>query len=426
MAVGHALLGRNVRCPHCKQVTRAPAAAGQAPLPPPAAQEVTPPPPRPIPKFNLPKDVEHPESIFGERHDEDVFGSNPPKPTLVMPSPPIFTPPPSDERPAVVAPVKAPTPTPPIAPMQADPLVFDTPLKPEPGELGDESPALKPPPRPSEPRRITVQEQAPPTQAFAWIMLAYAAVATALAGFFGYQYFTAGSKGDHPFQAIPDFYGQYEKANRKQVSFNGMPDPKLDVPANLRVKLGETLTVGDLEVTPTAVTRQRLTAVTVPVTGDTKVRETGGKATLVLTLRVKNLSADVTFHPNDPAFHRAAQSDQPLPYTALEFHRKFFHGSFRWPPDPDTVKEYMQGHEADEQPLKPGEERDTWVAVVPWGLKAAKEDVLDAIAPLKPTDPLLWRVQLRRGLVKAPANGQEVELSATTVIGVEFRREQIK
>jgi hypothetical protein len=40
---------------------------------------------------------------------------------------------------------------------------------------------------------------------------------------------------------------------------------------------------------------------------------------------------------------------------------------------------------------------------------------------------LVWRVQLRRGLVKAVAeDGRDVDVSATTVIGVEFRRDQIK
>src|SRR5919204_1287479 len=84
MAVGTNLLGRNVRCPHCKQVLRAPAAAGGVPAPP----VPTPAPPAPVPTFNVPRPTEHPESIFGERHDEDVFGSEPPKPTLpAVPTP---------------------------------------------------------------------------------------------------------------------------------------------------------------------------------------------------------------------------------------------------------------------------------------------------------------------------------------------------
>src|SRR5262245_20551408 len=85
MAVGTNLLGRNVRCPHCKQVVRAPATAGEPPTvqqPAPQAPPLTPAPP---PQFKVPRPTEHYESIFGERHDEDVFGSEPLKP--VLPSP---------------------------------------------------------------------------------------------------------------------------------------------------------------------------------------------------------------------------------------------------------------------------------------------------------------------------------------------------
>src|SRR5262245_13059030 len=64
MAVGLDLLGRNVRCPTCKQVVQAP--------PPAPATAAAPP----------PSSVEAPESIFGEVHDEDVFGSRQMKPEM--------------------------------------------------------------------------------------------------------------------------------------------------------------------------------------------------------------------------------------------------------------------------------------------------------------------------------------------------------
>src|SRR5262245_59722957 len=78
MAVGLNLLGRNVRCPHCKQVVRAPASLNE-----PAAPTPTPAPPTTptvaVPSFNLPKPTETHESIFSERHehDEDLFGTEP-------------------------------------------------------------------------------------------------------------------------------------------------------------------------------------------------------------------------------------------------------------------------------------------------------------------------------------------------------------
>src|SRR3954468_9413454 len=91
MAVGTNLLGRNVRCPHCKQVVRAPAAVGDAAGvqgPAPQAPPLTPAPP---PQFKVQTPTEHHESIFGERHDEDVFGSEPLRPT--MPTSAVSSPP---------------------------------------------------------------------------------------------------------------------------------------------------------------------------------------------------------------------------------------------------------------------------------------------------------------------------------------------
>ena len=82
MAVGTNLLGRNVRCPHCKQVVRAPAAAGDAAAVPGPAPQAPPLTPAPPPQFQVPAPGEHHESIFGERHDEDLFGSEPLKPRL--------------------------------------------------------------------------------------------------------------------------------------------------------------------------------------------------------------------------------------------------------------------------------------------------------------------------------------------------------
>jgi hypothetical protein len=429
MAVGTNLLGRNVRCPHCKQVLRAPAAAGGVPAPP------VPTPPPPVPTFNVPRPTEHPESIFGERHDEDVFGSEPPKPTL--PAAPHPADSPAPVRPGAASTLEATVsmPSPPALPVPEDLLNFGTTTSlpaaaDAPADYGGPTAlAPTPPPRPDEdraPRRVSVREPAPPTPAFAWIMLAYAVVATLLAGFFGYKYLTAEPAGDHPFKAMPDVLREYDPAKKRQVSFRGLPDAKLDVPPDLRVKLGDVLTVGDLEVRPTAVERKPLECTTEPEVGGPKTRSIG--ETLVLTLRVKNLSADTVFCPNDPAFNRAADRSQPAPYTALEIKGSFFDGIFKWPPEPGTRKEFVVGHEADETPLNPGEERDTWATVAPRGVRTSVDDVMRVVREdVKPADWLLWRVQLRRGLVQTQGpDGADMDVSATTVIGVEFRGDQIK
>jgi hypothetical protein len=427
MAVGTNLLGRNVRCPHCKQVVRAPAAPGEPLVQNPAPPVSTPAPP-PTPKFDLPQTVEHHESIFGERHDEDVFGSEPPKPTLPpVPAPPPLPAPAPQMETVTAPPVSAPEPE--YVSPTATTLDFSAPAD---GALEDRTAERGVP----EPGRVDTvfqsrkaREEPGTTPAFAWILLAYAAVVTIAAGFFGYQYFTAGSKEEHPYKAMPDVIREYKPAEKRQMSFNGMPDPKLEIPKELRVKLGEELTVGDLKVQPLYVEKKDVDGVTKYVSADDKKRNL--QSTLVLTLRVRNLSSDTVFIPNDPAFNRALDAKQPTPYTGLQFYRDYFFGTFKWPPDAGTEKEYIEGQEADEQPLKPGEERDTWVhAASPKARTAGAQDWLSAIGDTSKQNAdllLIWHVQLRRGIVKMKNEaGQEVDVSATTVIGVEFKPREIK
>lgn len=433
MAVGTNLLGRNVRCPHCKQVVRAPAAPGEPLVQTPALPVPTP--AAPAPKFDLPQTVEHHESIFGERHDEDVFGSEPPKPTMppVPAPPPLPIPTPAQQEQTVTAPpmpaVSAPEPAY-ISPTAAT-LDFSATAD---GALEDRTAERRAPAREGRVDNAAYRSRAPKdasatTPAFAWILLAYAAVVTIAAGFFGYQYFMGGSKEEHPYKAMPDVIREYKPAEKRQVSFNGMPDPKLEIPKELRVKLGEELTVGDLKVQPLYVERKEVEATTKYISADDKTRRLAD--TLVLTLRVRNTSSETSFCPNDAAFNRAFDFNQPAPYTGLQMYRDYFYGTFKWPPEAGTEKEYIHGQEADEQPLKPGEERDTWVhAASPKARTAGAQDWLRAITDATNQGanvPLLFRVQLRRGLVKMKNDaGQEVDVSATTVIGVEFTPREIK
>jgi hypothetical protein len=422
MAVGPNLLGRNVRCPHCKQVVRAPAGPSDIPAPP----MTPPPPPRPptnLPSFNVPTPTEHHESIFGERHDEDVFGSEPPKPTLSSILP-VSLPPTVDES-YQPPPISSQPP-----PGNIDTLTYESPAHDQVPPLDEQptSPGIETRDEDRGYRSRTAREPAAATPAFAWIILIYAALMTIAAGFFGFQYFTSDSnKGDHPFKAMPDVIREFDPAKKRQVSFKGMPDPKQEVPVDLRVKLGEQLTVGDLNVVPTSVDRHNFMCATRYLDKDEKTRPVGKRDGLVMKLRVKNISSDTIFAPNDPAFNRAADPNQPAPYTALQIQRNFFHGPFNWPPDPRVTKEFVVGYEIDEKPLGPGEECDTWVTVAPWGIRTTSVDVIDALEKLKPEDRLLWRVQLRRGIVKAKgAGGEDMDVSATTVIGVEFRVDQIR
>jgi len=421
MAVGTNLLGRNVRCPHCKQVVRAPAGAGEAP----AVQAPPPTPSPPAPQFNIPgQTTEHHESIFGERHDEDLFGSEPLKPK--MPS----TPSPLEET-AYVPPAPPPAPAPAHQYAETQTYVpgpstsLETPATTQPEEV-EERPARR------VYRPATARAEAPTTPAFAWILLVYSAVITIVAGIFAYSYFTSGSGGDHPFKAIPDFYGKYEKAtgadNRKQLSYQGLPDPKMDVPKELRVKLGDEITVGALQVKPTQVVQQSVVYRRENATKDNI--EHGAGVGLILGLHVKNVSTDTTFHPDDPAFCRAAGKEQPAPYTALQIDRDFFYGPFAWPTEPEIKDIYLIDFRNSAEPLGPGTERDIWVATTSGFKTGGSGDAATArknAAEKQPDKPFLWRVQLRRGFVKAKADdGKDVDVSATTVIGVEFLSSQIK
>jgi phage FluMu protein Com len=443
MAVGANLLGRNVRCPHCKQVVRAPVAPGEAPSQTVAQAPVpTPAPPTPPSRpFNIPEQTEHHESIFGERHDEDVFGSEPLKPTMHAPLPPtiqeIPVPPPMPQRPAYQPPPQTPPQYEP-QPMH-EPLAFDAPTVSVPAMQALSSPDPyqhrvddRPPPREREEREPyrgkPRRDEAPGTPAFAWILLVYAGIITIVAGFFGYQYFTGDDKGNHPYKAMPDVLREYNPATKKQVSFQTQPDPKLEIPKDLRVAIGDELTVGDLLVQPLSVERRSVLGVTKYKSAEDKSRPIGNHKTLVLKLRVKNVSSDTTFDPNDPAFVRAAGKDQPPPYTGLQIYQDYFYGTFKWPPDADVEREYIEGPDSEEKPLKPGEERETWIVVAPPGSRASGNlninRKLEDLAG-KP-DELVWRVQLRRGIVNFNDGEKEVPASATTVVGVVFRSDQIK
>jgi hypothetical protein len=333
------------------------------------------------------------------------------------------------------SPPQPPPPLPPQPQLEYEPAPAATlDFSPLPGGALDRQPPAERPPAPAERqdygyRSRPAREESPGTPAFAWILLAYGAVITIVAGFFGYHYFTSGDSSAHPYKAMPDVLRQYDPAKKPQVSFQGLPDPKLDVPPDLRVKLGGELTVGDLKVQPLYVEKMYPEVTTRYVSDPDKTRPIG-KQTIAMALRVTNLSADTTFYPNDPAFNRAVdhKQEQPAPYTALEIDRQFYYGMFKWPLDPGTVSEFVVGHEADQQPLKPGEERDTWAVVAPSGMRAAgSSDIMRALGDLKSNHPMLWRVHLRRGMMTMKdESGKDVVVSATTVIGVEFTPSQIK
>jgi len=83
--------------------------------------------------------------------------------------------------------------------------------------------------------------------------------------------------------------------------------------------------------------------------------------------------------------------------------------------DGDNLRiDYVEGQQQDSAILKPGDTSSTVIVTEP------KDQVPSALRAHR--GKLLWRVQLRRGLVKTG----DREVSATFILGVEFDKEQIE
>ncbi len=521
MAVKAELAGRSVRCPHCKQVLTAPAAApppapggSQAETaeihptrpesgwqPPPGHHSVAPEdsdhdldamasPKKPDPFGALfgsdsddgadggPRGRRRPdgsESIFEEPAvpDDNVFGGGqgsdrfgpdsdpvtPPTNRATFPPPDPFPPappplgtrgsqgvlhlPPQGYGPAAPPPAYPPQPQyvpPSFAPQPiSSGLQTFAPVPPPavaPGnpwaEMTGEMPGLPDPPPPREPRPPTpvpaarpasrpdadppedrpAADPAPAPARRKWVvpvLLAYGLVMTAVAVWS----ILRGPDGG-PLSTIPDFYGEYEKSDRKSGKVNHLPKPDDPLPPSLRVALGKTITVGQLQVTPLSIEQRRLTKVTVPDAGAPK-EETLPPA-LVLTLRLKNVSDAVTFHAVDPAFNRRAERGQPS-VAGLYVPGKppIFGGPIPWPFPPADKRVYVKGQENDDQPLKPGEQREVVIPLVDQA--TVKSTVLSAKG-----QTLTWKVLLRRGTVRYWFS----DYSVCTLIGVEFAGSEVK
>jgi hypothetical protein len=248
----------------------------------------------------------------------------------------------------------------------------------------------------------------------------YAALTTAAAIYLYYLMKNA----PNPLEMLQDAPSEYPGATRKGPSSRVYQrvDPDTKLPPHLHVALGGAIQVGDLEVKPLKV--QRKPVVFKYERSDRQPTASTNDA-LVLTLALKNVSQDVTFMPTDPAFVKKWRrgEDVPMnrPYNLLEVGKeRFYGGPCKWSPHATAItarrdrdpQEYLEG--ADFKTLKPGESMETLVATDPYDP-----------AVLKTVDghsgPLVWRVHVRRGLVKTK-NG---DVSATAVIGVAIKAQEV-
>jgi hypothetical protein len=282
-------------------------------------------------------------------------------------------------------------------------------------------PALEPP-LPPVPFPV-LPAPAPPRGTTLWasvviILLPYSIFMTAAAIYYYYQWKNTPS----PLELLPDWPGDNPGATRKEQTslvIERVP-PDTPLPDKLRVALGGSLRVGDLEVTPEAVEERK-----VVFCSEAKgiQPEPSRAAALVLILRLKNCSRDTAFAPADPAFASRWEEGDPKPYTFLEIgpHR-YYGGPLRWRPraasttfrEPDP-REYIRGQEACFRVLDPGEEVKLMLCSDP-----DNPAILQALHAQPGT--VEWRVRLRRGLVWI----NDRAISTSAVIGVDFRAADVR
>lgn len=436
MGVSSAFLGKQVRCPHCQQVVTAPA---QAPVPPQAPAAAPPPRPMTPPTFQVPAGPppgrdEH-ESIFGEHVDDDLFGAAP-KAVVELPPEParnhmqleqtVFTvpgmasglPPEPNGGPAP-APLLAGHSSATVAPSKPDSLLVpsspDTVAAPSEWGGGAAASGLPTPTVQMPARRADGGNMLP---FYIIIFLTpYAIFMTAIAVYYYYQWRNA----PNPLEMLPD-QGEPKASKGARSQVISRISASTELPPKLRIPLATPFRIGDLEVTARKVEQKRLIF---------KARSINSRAdpqneeSLVLHLDFKNISTNTVFRPTDSTFDYAwrdrQDSESVMPYTYLTvagmrycgpFPRKLVGNRIR---SGDNLRdEFVEGQEGDAKILKPGETSSTVIVTEP------KDQVPSSLRAHR--GKLLWRVQLRRGLVKV----KEHDRSATFVMGVEFDKDQIE
>ncbi len=241
------------------------------------------------------------------------------------------------------------------------------------------------------------------------------AVLVTVAAIYG-LFIKSGEKVDpgHPLSTIPDSFGEFDPVSRKKVTQYRFPVDG-ELPANQKAGLGGKIEIGQLEIEPLKVEIRPLKVI---VEGkQEKPREEARRNTLVMQLRIKNTSNDLSIFPMDPALTRKARpDDKQFVGTRLVVPGKqpFVGGGIEWPVAANVKRKYEEQQEKDNVPLNPGETREyvVFTDTDPQIVKTVKES----------SDTLLWRVQVRRGLIEF--KGKDVPVTA--IIGVEFKSSDVK
>jgi hypothetical protein len=447
MAVEDHLLGQQVRCPHCQQVVVVPEST---PSTPPSSEPTPATVSGPAAFSSFPVDFpagspgiapHHEEDIFTPptHASDDLFGGVGLQPAVVIPPEPPAEHKQGDEAgPAErfeVQPAQTITTTHPSAPdIPSMAQTEGTPPPPDGTEPFASPSNAWPEATPSTATDLPVEtpgdvltrqvaRRAKSESLFTTyliiFLIPYAIFVTGVAAYFYLRMLDMQQRAPHPLEYLRDT-GENPPAKRGSSMIESV-SPDTNLPSRLQVALGQSLTIGDLQIQPLKVERRRLTICS--ENRQVRPQETAQDA-LVLTLRLHNLSDDVLFTPTDPVFDRQWKEEygSSRPYTLLEMNgKKFFGGPIAWRPRSnrgafraDDPREYVKGQESDNQALKPGADRTCIFCTDP-----GNREILQTLQGSK--GPLVWRLHLRRGLVDVG----DREVSATAVIGVVFDKKDI-
>ncbi len=450
MGVVSEFIGQQVRCPHCQQVVIAPPPPTEAAPPPPSLGETI---------IHVPTPAADIDDIFSPpAPSDDLFGHTEP-PRIEMPPLDLLAPTLADSsvRPPEPLPEPTVTSTVPLWPPDAAPpspfrddgtailpsASSDAPwmtgtiteaLPPSPPATPAEPESLGGPSAPSAPRPLRHAESGTP-----WFLilvfsplLLYSIVITIFAVLLYRHERELEQKLHNRFEMMPDEGDNPGVQKGKKVSrvyhydskFATAPLPPHLITA-LDKKRGESIRIGELQVTPTRVERQR---VSVFVEGAERPEPCTGDS-LVLYLSMKNLSSEYAFAPLDNYFDRYWKAGMDPPLTQLQAgDHRFYGGPAKWLPrgTKKERREWVQGRKPFEpELLQPGEEKEFFVCTDGQDPRAVLT-LFGENRGEKVKEPyhgtLFWRVRVRRGLMKI----EDKEYSTTAVIGVKFTDKDIQ
>ena len=406
MGITEDFLGKQMRCPHCQAIQM-------------------------VPLINASGNAEAPPAVVesGEEPKTDVinFSYQPPVNPAPQDVPQEILPFPSSDQAPAVASNESPTASPAVEDNDAGAATTDLMAS----ENNEAAQGSAPAPWDNAPsitgeaarkRPVGSKSMAMPIIFFS--LLSYSVMATAILILILFRINNAGPL--HPLEYIPDVDGDNPGAKRTKIRFNHDKERTQEiVPAHLRTKIGVAIRVGELEVTPVALEKA---TVSVLVSGFSKA-EPCKEDSLILRLKLKNVSTDQTFCPLDYYFNRKwkekSKNSYPPPFTLVQFgtekpEKSFFGGPANWLPlalagskKSQSPRETVENENLDKS-LEPGEEMTAFLCT--------DGDDSSTQAIFSHQGRMLWRLQVRRGLV--PVGSKEIP--ATSVIGVEFGATDIK